>query len=75
MWILHRLAADFWPADRSSIAPNLLASLICLVTGYLAGGRRAWRNLHRKLDAHHDAQMHAHQITHTAVTGDRKDIP
>lgn len=53
MWVFHRVGSDFWPPDKASVAPNLLASAICFVTGYVVALRKRLNKIHDHLDELH----------------------
>ncbi len=73
--VAHIDAAHWWgPAGwlYRQCMGNLAASAIWGPVGLIVGA--AWERrkvigpIHRKLDAHHEAQMDAHRTTHAAVT-------
>ena len=63
--LFNRLGSDFWPLDRSAVAPNLVAAavqgLIVFTFVYLF-----WKPLRDRVDGWVRAHLHAHHLAHVA---------
>lgn len=63
-WLAHRLLSDFWPVDKATVAPNLVASAMAFSAGWMFKGRQLVSLLNR----HHAEQMSAHRATQEKVS-------
>jgi hypothetical protein len=63
--ILHRLGLDFWPIDKSTIGPNLVASLVwAVVVGVVL--YVFWPPLRRAVNGFTSRALHNHHLLHVA---------
>ena len=63
--ILSRVGSDFWPIDRSFVAPNLLAAAVQGLIVFLFV-YAFWKPLRDRVDNWVRAHLHAHHLAHVA---------